>query len=122
MPIYRSTYTFFFLMIRRPPRSTLFPYTTLFRSAGAVQYLDSPGPEVDPLDAPAAVILRLHERADMAALAVPFEAAVIGDIALAVGTDRRAVRAAAGMGDDGSRAGRADPGQGAGGDLDQQHR
>src|SRR2546426_7060919 len=28
---------FFFLMIRRPPRSTLFPYTTLFRS-GAVQY------------------------------------------------------------------------------------
>src|SRR5207247_10872181 len=27
------TYPFFFLMIRRPPRSTLFPYTTLFRSA-----------------------------------------------------------------------------------------
>src|SRR2546427_8232247 len=26
---------FFFLMIRRPPRSTLFPYTTLFRSPGA---------------------------------------------------------------------------------------
>src|SRR2546429_5308603 len=26
---------FFFLMIRRPPRSTLFPYTTLFRSAPA---------------------------------------------------------------------------------------
>src|SRR2546428_6421089 len=25
-------YAFFFLMIRRPPRSTLFPYTTLFRS------------------------------------------------------------------------------------------
>src|SRR3989449_10493270 len=25
-------YIFFFLMIRRPPRSTLFPYTTLFRS------------------------------------------------------------------------------------------
>src|SRR5476649_2242654 len=25
------TYFFFFLMIRRPPRSTLFPYTTLFR-------------------------------------------------------------------------------------------
>src|SRR6266496_2847369 len=24
-------YSFFFLMIRRPPRSTLFPYTTLFR-------------------------------------------------------------------------------------------
>src|SRR5256885_11135703 len=28
-----STVYFFFLMIRRPPRSTLFPYTTLFRSS-----------------------------------------------------------------------------------------
>src|ERR1043165_8425264 len=27
----------FFLMIRRPPRSTLFPYTTLFRSADAAR-------------------------------------------------------------------------------------
>src|SRR5260370_12964503 len=27
-----SRFFFFFLMIRRPPRSTLFPYTTLFRS------------------------------------------------------------------------------------------
>src|SRR5258708_16903036 len=27
---------FFFLMIRRPPRSTLFPYTTLFRSRSSV--------------------------------------------------------------------------------------
>src|SRR3712207_7290134 len=27
-----SLFLFFFLMIRRPPRSTLFPYTTLFRS------------------------------------------------------------------------------------------
>src|SRR2546422_9618076 len=27
-----SLFFFFFLMIRRPPRSTLFPYTTLFRS------------------------------------------------------------------------------------------
>src|SRR5256885_13051981 len=32
MPCGRSTFFFFFLMIRRPPRSTLFPYTTLFRS------------------------------------------------------------------------------------------
>src|SRR3712207_9426151 len=29
---------FFFLMIRRPPRSTLFPYTTLFRSHFAVPH------------------------------------------------------------------------------------
>src|SRR3712207_8479568 len=28
-----NAFIFFFLMIRRPPRSTLFPYTTLFRSA-----------------------------------------------------------------------------------------
>src|SRR6267143_4690741 len=39
MEIHQHRYThtiffiFFFLMIRRPPRSTLFPYTTLFRSA-----------------------------------------------------------------------------------------
>ena len=34
-------FIFFFLMIRRPPRSTLFPYTTLFRSdnlAGDAQF------------------------------------------------------------------------------------
>ena len=33
-------FIFFFLMIRRPPRSTLFPYTTLFRSqlGGQVEY------------------------------------------------------------------------------------
>src|SRR3712207_8233457 len=55
---------FYFLMIRRPPRSTLFPYTTLFRSLlrGKVQRLklDPPqrfgggqglAPEPDPPDA-----------------------------------------------------------------------
>src|SRR3712207_6989044 len=31
-PSFRYILFFFFLMIRRPPRSTLFPYTTLFRS------------------------------------------------------------------------------------------
>src|SRR3712207_7763484 len=35
---YQQYICFFFLMIRRPPRSTLFPYTTLFRS------IKSPGP------------------------------------------------------------------------------
>src|SRR6266498_4570442 len=30
--LYLVYFSFFFLMIRRPPRSTLFPYTTLFRS------------------------------------------------------------------------------------------
>src|SRR5687768_17793250 len=32
-PSFAPLMIFFFLMIRRPPRSTLFPYTTLFRSA-----------------------------------------------------------------------------------------
>src|SRR3712207_7031729 len=32
----RALSCFFFLMIRRPPRSTLFPYTTLFRSINLV--------------------------------------------------------------------------------------
>src|SRR5438270_13686122 len=33
----KSFENFFFLMIRRPPRSTLFPYTTLFRSQNETQ-------------------------------------------------------------------------------------
>src|SRR5256885_11707753 len=36
---------FFFLMIRRPPRSTLFPYTTLFRSVDAVHALSAVRPD-----------------------------------------------------------------------------
>src|SRR6516162_8300918 len=34
--IFIHCFYFFFLMIRRPPRSTLFPYTTLFRSRPAL--------------------------------------------------------------------------------------
>src|SRR2546426_2867621 len=42
MPFFTSLpapayYSFFFLMIRRPPRSTLFPYTTLFRSGSGFE-------------------------------------------------------------------------------------
>src|SRR5216683_7138386 len=43
MFFYISFIFFFFLMIRRPPRSTLFPYTTLFRSASARRPARSPG-------------------------------------------------------------------------------
>src|SRR3989449_7406114 len=41
--MYQLSSFFFFLMIRRPPRSTLFPYTTLFRSdpLGGSYYLES---------------------------------------------------------------------------------
>src|SRR3712207_7233508 len=44
---------FFFLMIRRPPRSTLFPYTTLFRSLREDLADDARGPRAeDQLPAP----------------------------------------------------------------------
>src|SRR2546429_3888024 len=46
---------FFFLMIRRPPRSTLFPYTTLFRSLE-----DDRGPLLGS-QMPAGKILAKHE-------------------------------------------------------------
>src|SRR3712207_8542598 len=57
---------FFFLMIRRPPRSTLFPYTTLFRSravagqgiggvgvVGAAVYICYGAPRLPDQDSPA---------------------------------------------------------------------
>src|SRR3712207_8273592 len=40
---FRVVVWFFFLMIRRPPRSTLFPYTTLFRS-GEGEFVSLIGP------------------------------------------------------------------------------
>src|SRR3712207_9534515 len=47
--VYCSVF-FFFLMIRRPPRSTLFPYTTLFRSVGiSVTLLAKPDRDGDSL-------------------------------------------------------------------------
>src|SRR5260370_17823806 len=46
---------FFFLMIRRPPRSTLFPYTTLFRSAG-----DAPEREGGGLRRRVGIRVKLH--------------------------------------------------------------
>src|SRR5690242_21351706 len=44
LPLYSRhllLHPFFFLLIRRPPRSTLFPYTTLFRSAGGPAHVDA---------------------------------------------------------------------------------
>src|SRR5258708_13633810 len=51
-----SSLTFFFLMIRRPPRSTLFPYTTLFRSGQALKHCGNDWPQA----------LRLYERSRIA--------------------------------------------------------
>src|SRR5258708_27197568 len=67
-----SVLRFFFLMIRRPPRSTLFPYTTLFRShlasLSAWNEIDSPlmdevveGGTRNVLDAGAGLRLRSEE-------------------------------------------------------------
>src|SRR2546430_13379268 len=55
--------SFFFLMIRRPPRSTLFPYTTLFRSRKA---------------SPHAVVLRILRVPRPGGLQVAHAAARIG--------------------------------------------
>src|SRR3712207_6968556 len=47
-------------MIRRPPRSTLFPYTTLFRSIAEAGHQRVPGPR-HALDAPAGALGFLRE-------------------------------------------------------------
>src|ERR1022692_5156802 len=46
-----SSLLFFFLMIRRPPRSTLFPYTTLFRSQQSDRLCGDAQAAPDRLDA-----------------------------------------------------------------------
>src|SRR3712207_9118649 len=65
-------------MIRRPPRSTLFPYTTLFRSDEVYGYLFKPviggGSYAEYVSAPAAIVAKKPESvpfAEAAALPVP---------------------------------------------------
>src|SRR5438874_4209322 len=55
IPNWNCPLRFFFLMIRRPPRSTLFPYTTLFRSRDAgirrpLHILSATAPFESPLE------------------------------------------------------------------------
>src|SRR3712207_7589206 len=61
---------FFFLMIRRPPRSTLFPYTTLFRSRYRLQREGLPqglaGGEVNRLHAPEMHLAEPHSESSVA--------------------------------------------------------
>src|SRR3712207_9081335 len=79
----RPVWLFFFLMIRRPPRSTLFPYTTLFRSL--------PGQPVRPRGAVEAV-----RRAALAPLADGLGADAValgqGSAGLAGAGDRKSTR------------------------------
>src|SRR6266498_4943054 len=48
LPLRVNLLFFFFLMIRRPPRSTLFPYTTLFRSRPPLGAVVRPPPGRPP--------------------------------------------------------------------------
>src|SRR3712207_9031572 len=61
----------FFLMIRRPPRSTLFPYTTLFRSHVAED--EARGEE-------AIKALRDHVAKEISAIAKPRQIMVVADL------------------------------------------
>src|SRR5256885_5813688 len=54
---------FFFLMIRRPPRSTLFPYTTLFRSVREIAACSGGGEGGESV----AVLCDVSRQADVAA-------------------------------------------------------
>src|SRR5437868_10407812 len=51
---------FFFLMIRRPPRSTLFPYTTLFRSRLAAEELEVQAELMDGMELGPESVVVLH--------------------------------------------------------------
>src|SRR5471032_2434431 len=53
---------FFFLMIRRPPRSTLFPYTTLFRSASGAAVTTTPVYTSTPHTVPVGLVDRKSTR------------------------------------------------------------
>src|SRR2546430_5188611 len=71
------SFVFFFLMIRRPPRSTLFPYTTLFRSLTStasvtLQSAASFVPQVNPLSGDPHDVLKVQGKVNLdgASLAV----------------------------------------------------
>src|SRR2546422_2255895 len=73
-------------MIRRPPRSTLFPYTTLFRSLAArfekpvLTFVDTPGayPGIGAEERGQAEAIAVNLEV-MAGLPVPFVSTVIGE-------------------------------------------
>src|SRR2546422_5500498 len=70
---------FFFLMIRRPPRSTLFPYTTLFRSLGPRRRASAALAVGDPDLLAALAPHELEEVADRAARLQAYVMARAGD-------------------------------------------
>src|SRR3712207_8524296 len=80
-----SSHFFFFLMIRRPPRSTLFPYTTLFRSCQAFEMLEFPHDVTG---------LALNLESDNVGVVLfgPWSHVVEGDTVKRTGRDRKSTR------------------------------
>src|SRR2546425_3075513 len=64
-----SMISFFFLMIRRPPRSTLFPYTTLFRSPDERDQTSLPAARVDYVKALAGGVRSEEHTSELQSLA-----------------------------------------------------
>src|SRR3989442_8958919 len=76
---------FFFLMIRRPPRSTLFPYTTLFRSP---QPAPGAGQVLVKVEAAGVNFVDVYQRTGLYKVALPF---TLGQEAAGV-VDRKSTR------------------------------
>src|SRR3712207_9469317 len=74
---------FFFLMIRRPPRSTLFPYTTLFRSHPTGELLSNANSDVEAAWAPIAPLPMAV--GTLAMMVVAVVQMVLTDVVLALG-------------------------------------
>src|SRR3712207_7003224 len=80
-------------MIRRPPRSTLFPYTTLFRSARTAAPPFRPLPQAAQLDHPRpalAAIVAVHTVGATHGQRAPRGLELVGDLVLRI--DRKSTR------------------------------
>src|SRR5215213_2746503 len=80
-------------MIRRPPRSTLFPYTTLFRSRGPLP--NDPGTQPPPRMEPRALVVLEEQLRSDAAETIDFMRGQNVDLKLISGDARQTVTAVA---------------------------
>src|SRR3990167_6885176 len=104
-------------MIRRPPRSTLFPYTTLFRSAHPVVETDSLGLE-RPLDAERGELVGDHPERPAGAVGGPVGGSEGQDLRRGLAFVARAEHAVAALGPDRIRSEFGGPPRPFGGDDD----